>query len=197
MIHQRSRKVTLAIVLDEEVVSAPVICGRIGARGQIDLGSLDEARDLAVVLRAGALCRSRLADHGGGAHRRAVARSQDSVASGSKIAGMIRLGVVVLATSLIGYYHLAGLPASGAGARHLYAAGARRCWRALGCHADAARARGHHHAIGPGMAVDAGVIVSASGRRWRPAAAADIERPWRRASAKALLRRSSTRTSAR
>jgi preprotein translocase subunit SecD len=47
----------LAIVLDGEVVSAPVIRDRISTRGQIDLGAapLEEANDLAVVLRAGAL----------------------------------------------------------------------------------------------------------------------------------------------
>lgn len=52
----------MAIVLDDEVASAPVIKGRIGARGQITLGSyrdyntlLNEANDLVIVLRAGAL----------------------------------------------------------------------------------------------------------------------------------------------
>jgi preprotein translocase subunit SecD len=52
----------MAIVLDDEVESAPVIRGRIGGRGQIELGGfrdhntlLNEARDLVVVLRAGAL----------------------------------------------------------------------------------------------------------------------------------------------
>jgi len=48
----------LAIVLDGEVMSAPVIRDRIGARGQIEMGQgtpLEEARDLALVLRAGAL----------------------------------------------------------------------------------------------------------------------------------------------
>ena len=42
----------LAIVLDNEVMSAPVIRDRIGARGQIDMGQgtpLEEARDLALV----------------------------------------------------------------------------------------------------------------------------------------------------
>lgn len=52
----------MAIVLDGEVESAPVIRGRIGARGQITLGGfrdyntlLNEANDLVIVLRAGAL----------------------------------------------------------------------------------------------------------------------------------------------
>ncbi|MCC7440504.1 MAG: protein translocase subunit SecD [Bdellovibrionales bacterium] len=51
----------LAIVLDNTVFSAPVIQSRIGARGRITLGQggfdevMREARDLAIVLRAGAL----------------------------------------------------------------------------------------------------------------------------------------------
>jgi preprotein translocase subunit SecD len=48
----------MAIVLDDRVVTAPVIEGVIGSRGQIRLGqgrSLNEAQDLALVLRAGAL----------------------------------------------------------------------------------------------------------------------------------------------
>jgi preprotein translocase subunit SecD len=46
----------IAIVLDEQVHSAPVVRGRIGASGQIEMGQspLEEARDLALVLRAGA-----------------------------------------------------------------------------------------------------------------------------------------------
>ncbi len=56
-----NKKKRLAIVLDNIVHSAPVINGPIGARGQITLGQRDyehtmkEARDLAIVLRAGAL----------------------------------------------------------------------------------------------------------------------------------------------
>ena len=44
-------------MLDDEVMSAPVVRDRISTRGQIDLGAapLEEARDLALVLRAGAL----------------------------------------------------------------------------------------------------------------------------------------------
>ena len=46
----------IAIVLDGEVHSAPVVRGRIGANGQIEMGQapMEEARDLALVLRAGA-----------------------------------------------------------------------------------------------------------------------------------------------
>lgn len=47
----------MAIVLDDRVMSAPVIQGRIGSRGQITMGGRDikAAQDLALVLRAGAL----------------------------------------------------------------------------------------------------------------------------------------------
>jgi preprotein translocase subunit SecD len=47
----------MAIVLDDRVMSAPVIQGAIGARGQITMGGRDiqAAQDLALVLRAGAL----------------------------------------------------------------------------------------------------------------------------------------------
>ncbi len=48
----------MAIVLDERVMTAPVIQGAIGSRGQISMGrgrDITEAQDLALVLRAGAL----------------------------------------------------------------------------------------------------------------------------------------------
>jgi preprotein translocase subunit SecD len=47
----------MAIVLDDRVMSAPVIQGAIGTRGQITMGGRDiqSAQDLALVLRAGAL----------------------------------------------------------------------------------------------------------------------------------------------
>ena len=95
----------LAIVLDGEVVSAPVIRDRIGARGQIDLGNapLQEASDLALVLRAGALpAPLRILEE------RTVGPSlgQDSVDQG-KIAGIIGVLLVVLIMST--YYRVAGI----------------------------------------------------------------------------------------
>ena len=48
----------LGIVLDGEVMSAPVLLDRIGSQGQIEMTPgtpLEEAADLALVLRAGAL----------------------------------------------------------------------------------------------------------------------------------------------
>ena len=95
----------LAIVLDGEVVSAPVIRDRIGARGQIELGgsTLQEASDLALVLRAGALpAPLRIMEE------RTVGPSlgQDSVDQG-RIAGMIGLVLVVLI--MCTYYRVAGV----------------------------------------------------------------------------------------
>jgi len=100
----------IAIVLDGEVVSAPVVRDRIGARGQIDMGQapLEEARDLALVLRAGALpAPLRILEE------RTVGPSlgQDSIEQG-EMAGIVGLVLVVLV--MIGYYRMAGLLAVGA-----------------------------------------------------------------------------------
>ncbi|MGY8778737.1 MAG: protein translocase subunit SecD, partial [Longimicrobiales bacterium] len=101
----------LAIVLDNEVMSAPVIRDRIGARGQIDMGQgtpLEEARDLALVLRAGALpARVSIIEE------RTVGPSlgQDSIDQG-RIAGMVGIAFVILI--MIGYYGIAGMLAVGA-----------------------------------------------------------------------------------
>jgi preprotein translocase subunit SecD len=101
----------LAIVLDNEVMSAPVIRDRIGARGQIDMGQgtpLEEARDLALVLRAGALpARINIVEE------RTVGPSlgQDSIDQGS-LAGLV--GIVLVVFIMILYYRVAGLIAVGA-----------------------------------------------------------------------------------
>lgn len=95
----------IAIVLDGEVVSAPVVRDRIGARGTIDLGSADmsEATDLALVLRAGALpaplsiMEERIVGPSLGA---------DSVDQG-RIAGIV--GVIAVLVIMIVYYKMAGL----------------------------------------------------------------------------------------
>jgi preprotein translocase subunit SecD len=100
----------LAIVLDGEVMSAPVIRDRIGASGQIELGNspMEDARDLALVLRAGALT-APLAIM----EERTVGPSlgQDSIDSGM-IAGIVGLVLVVLI--MVAYYRMAGLLAIGA-----------------------------------------------------------------------------------
>ncbi|TVR56356.1 MAG: protein translocase subunit SecD [Gemmatimonadales bacterium] len=95
----------IAIILDREVVSAPVVRSRIGARGQIELGgsTMEEARDLALVLRAGALpAPLRVMEE------RTVGPSlgQDSIDQG-RLAGIIGLFLVVLV--MIGYYKLTGV----------------------------------------------------------------------------------------
>jgi preprotein translocase subunit SecD len=101
----------LAIVLDGEVMSAPVIRDRIGARGQIEMGAgtpLEEARDLALVLRAGALpAKINIIEE------RTVGPSlgQDSIDQG-RIAGVV--GIVLVVIVMIGYYRMAGLLAVGA-----------------------------------------------------------------------------------
>ena len=95
----------IAIVLDGEVVSAPVVRDRIGSRGSIDLGTADmsEATDLALVLRAGALpAPLRIMEE------RAVGPSlgQDSVDQG-RIAGIV--GIVLVIVVMILYYKVAGM----------------------------------------------------------------------------------------
>jgi len=86
-------------------VSAPVVQDRIGARGQIELGQseLEEARDLALVLRAGALpAPLRILEE------RTVgpALGQDSIDKG-KMAGII--GIIGVLIIMIAYYRVAGL----------------------------------------------------------------------------------------
>jgi preprotein translocase subunit SecD len=100
----------IAIVLDEQVVSAPVIQGRIGSQGQIQMGQapLAEAQDLALVLRAGALPAPLNI-----IEERTVGPSlgADSVEAG-ELAGLVGLALVVLV--MIGYYRTAGALAVGA-----------------------------------------------------------------------------------
>jgi preprotein translocase subunit SecD len=100
----------IAIVLDDQVMSAPVIQSRIGSQGQIQLGQapLEEARDLALVLRAGALpAPLRIMEE------RTIGPSlgADSIAQG-ELAGLIGLALVVLVMVL--YYRVAGMLAVGA-----------------------------------------------------------------------------------
>jgi preprotein translocase subunit SecD len=101
----------LAIVLDGEVMSAPVIRDRIGARGQIEMGQgtpLEEARDLALVLRAGALpARINIIEE------RTVGPSlgQESIDQGI-VAGIV--GVIFVIGIMVAYYKVAGVLAVGA-----------------------------------------------------------------------------------
>ncbi|HEV2131134.1 MAG TPA: protein translocase subunit SecD [Longimicrobiaceae bacterium] len=94
----------MAIILDERVYSAPIIQSQIGSRGRIELGgaSMEEARDLALVLRAGALPAPL-----GIIEERTVGPSlgQDSIDKG-RIAGLIGITLVVLVMLL--YYRVSG-----------------------------------------------------------------------------------------
>ena len=97
----------IAIVLDDEIVSAPVVQDRIGASGVINMGNADmlEAADLALVLRAGALpARLEIMEE------RTVGPSlgQDSIDRG-RIAGLVGMVLVILIMTL--YYHVAGISA--------------------------------------------------------------------------------------
>lgn len=95
----------IAIVLDGEVVSAPVVRDRIGSNGSIDLGTADmsEAVDLALVLRAGALPAPLQI-----MEERTVGPSlgQDSIDKG-KVAGIV--GVIAVLAIMILYYRVAGM----------------------------------------------------------------------------------------
>ncbi len=102
----------MAIVLDDEVESAPAIRGRIGARGQIELGGfrdhttlLNEARDLVVVLRAGALPAPIIPQN---EQLIGPTLGMDSVQAGATGA-LIGIGLVLLFMAF--YYQAAGLVA--------------------------------------------------------------------------------------
>jgi len=96
----------LAIVLDGEVMSAPVIRDRIGSRGQIEMGAgtpMEEAADLALVLRAGSLpAKLNIIEE------RTVGPSlgRDSVEQG-RVAGI--LGIVLVIVIMMAYYRVAGV----------------------------------------------------------------------------------------
>lgn len=92
-------------------MSAPVIRDRIGARGQIEMGQgtpLEEARELALVLRAGALpARINIIEE------RTVGPSlgQDSIDQG-ELAGLV--GIMLVVGIMLTYYRMAGFLAVGA-----------------------------------------------------------------------------------
>ncbi len=95
----------MAIVLDERVMSAPVIQSAIGARGQITMGGRDlqAAQDLALVLRAGSLpVPLKVAE----AREIGASLGQDSIDSGILAGSIAIIGVIVV---MIGYYRFSGL----------------------------------------------------------------------------------------
>jgi len=96
----------LAIVLDNRVISAPSIRSKLGANNQITgIGSMDEARMIAIVLKAGALPAPVRIEQ-----KKTVGPSlgQDSIHSG-QMAALIGICIVVL--FMILYYRMAGLVA--------------------------------------------------------------------------------------
>jgi preprotein translocase subunit SecD len=95
----------MTIVLDSLVMSAAVIQGAIGTRGQITLGGRDlqAAQDLALVLRAGALpVPLKIAE----VRNIGPSLGADSIHSSIR-AGIIALGLVVII--MIGYYRFSGV----------------------------------------------------------------------------------------
>ncbi len=104
----------LAIILDDQVYSAPSIRSRIATRGTITgRFTVEEASDLAVILRAGSLSVPVVIEE-----ERTVgpALGADSIRRGV-VAAIVGLALVVLFTSV--YYRLSGLYASAALAANL------------------------------------------------------------------------------
>lgn len=97
----------LAIILDDNVYSAPIIQGRISTRGQITgRFSSQDAADLAVVLRAGSLSVPVVIEE-----ERTIgpALGQDSIDRGRRAS---LLGLLLILAFSIGYYRLSGAYAS-------------------------------------------------------------------------------------
>ncbi len=94
----------IAIVLDDQVQSAPNVISQISTNGQIEMGnaSMEEARDLALVLRAGALpAPIKIMD------QRSVgpALGADSIEKGA-IAGII--GIILVLIIMVAIYRFSG-----------------------------------------------------------------------------------------
>ena len=99
----------IAIVLDEKVYSAPVVQSIIRQSGQIEMGAapLEEARDLALVLRAGALPAPLKV-----LEERTIGPSlgQDSIDKGT-LASIVGITLIILL--IVTYYRFAGVLAVG------------------------------------------------------------------------------------
>lgn len=101
----RHVKDNMAVVLDDRVMTAPTINSAIGRNGQITLGGagLQEAQDLALVLRAGALpVPLKVAE----IRNIGASLGQDSITKGIT-AGAIAVALVIVI--MIGYYRFAGV----------------------------------------------------------------------------------------
>lgn len=101
----------MAIVLDDKVMGRPpVIQSAIGTRGQITMGGRDlqDAQDLALVLRAGSLpVPLKIAE----VRQIGASLGQDSISKGP-LAMLIAVGLVI--AIMIGYYRFSGMLAVGA-----------------------------------------------------------------------------------
>jgi preprotein translocase subunit SecD len=98
-------KDNMAIVLDQRVVTAPVLNSAIGRNGQITLGggSLQAAQDLALVLRAGALpVPLKVAQYG----TIGASLGNDSINNGILALG---IAMVLIVAILVGYYRMSGV----------------------------------------------------------------------------------------
>ncbi len=97
----------MAIVLDDQVFSAPNIEGQISTSGRITMAgsTIEEARDLALVLRAGALP---VPIHIVEERTIGPSLGSDSIAKG-QLAGII--GIVLVVVIMMGYYRFAGVMA--------------------------------------------------------------------------------------
>jgi preprotein translocase subunit SecD len=94
----------MAIVLDQRVITAPVIQSAIGNRGQITLGgsTLQAAQDLSIVLRAGALpVPLRVAE----TREIGASLGQDSIRQGMTA---MAIAVLLIIMIMIGYYRISG-----------------------------------------------------------------------------------------
>ena len=94
----------MAIVLDDRVMSAPVIQSAIGARGQITMGGRDlkAAQDLALVLRAGALpVPLKVVE----ARTISASMGQDAIDQGLLSGALAIMLVIVI---MVGYYRFSG-----------------------------------------------------------------------------------------
>ncbi len=94
----------MAIVLDDRVMSAPVIQGAIGTRGQITMGGRDiqQAQDLALVLRAGALPVPLTVVE---ARQIGASLGDDAIRQGLT-SGLVAIGLIIMI--MVGYYRFSG-----------------------------------------------------------------------------------------
>jgi len=94
----------MAIVLDDRVMSAPVIQGAIGTRGQITMGGRDiqQAQDLALVLRAGALPVPLIVVE---ARQIGASLGDDAIREGLT-SGIVAIGLIIII--MVGYYRFSG-----------------------------------------------------------------------------------------